>query len=100
MPVTEYADFTIDPAREAEFLAAVAQAVRFFRAATGCRAMRLDRVLERPGVFRLVVEWISLTDHTEGFRNSQGFQDWRALAGPYFVAPSVVEHTGPALAGF
>lgn len=100
MPVTEYADFTIDPATEAAFLAAVTQAAPIFRAAKGCQSMRLDRVIERPGVFRLIVGWATLEDHTVGFRNSEGFTRWRALAGPFFVAPSVVEHTETAVSGF
>lgn len=100
MPATEFADLTIDPGREADFLAAVAGAVELFRKAEGCRGMRLDRIVERPGTFRLIVEWDSVAHHMEGFRNAPGFQDWRALAGPFFVATPVVEHTEPAVAGF
>jgi quinol monooxygenase YgiN len=98
--ITEYADFTIDPQKEPAFLEAVAKAAPIFRAAKGCQSMRLDRVIERSGVFRLIVTWATLADHTEGFRNSEGFAQWRALAGPFFVAPSVVEHTETAVMGF
>jgi hypothetical protein len=27
------------------------------------------------------------------FRNSDAFQTWRALAGPFFIEPPVVEHS-------
>jgi quinol monooxygenase YgiN len=98
--IREVAELTIDPAREADFLAAVGQAVPIFRAATGCRAMRLERVIETPGLYRLIVLWDRLEDHTEGFRASQGFQDWRALAGPFFTATPRVDHSAVAVAGF
>lgn len=100
MPATEYADLTIDPAREADFLAAVARAVDLFRKAEGCRGMRLDRIVERPGTFRLIVEWDSVAHHMDGFRNSPGFQDWRALVGGFFAGGPVVVHTEPAVTGF
>lgn len=90
--VTEIAYLTIDPARAAEFEAAVAAAAPVFAAAKGCRSMRLERVAEDPAQYRLIVGWDSIEAHTEDFRNSAGFQEWRALAGPFFVAPPRVEH--------
>lgn len=98
--IRETAELTIDPAQEAAFLAAVAQAVPIFRAAAGCRAMQLDRVIESPGLYRLQVLWERLEDHTVTFRGSRGFTDWRALAGPYFTAPPKVDHAEVAVPGF
>lgn len=98
--IREVAQLTIDPAREADFLQAVQAAVPIFRAATGCRGMRLERVIETPGLYRLIVLWETLENHTVDFRGSQGFQDWRALAGPFFVQPPAVDHSELAVAGF
>ncbi len=84
---------TIDPARAAEFEAAVAQAAPAFREAEGCHGMALERVIEDPARYRLVVRWESVDHHTVTFRNSPAFQTWRGLAGPFFAAPPVVEHT-------
>ena len=96
--ILEMARIQIDPARKSEFLAAVAQAAPLFQAAAGCRSMRIAPVVEHAAQFMLLVEWETLADHMEGFRNSAAFQQWRALAGPFFVAPPVVEHaeTGPS----
>lgn len=90
--VTEIAYITIDPARAEAFEAAVAEAGPHFRAAEGCNAMRLERVLEDATQYRLVVEWESVDHHMVTFRESEGFQQWRALAGPFFVEPPRVEH--------
>jgi heme-degrading monooxygenase HmoA len=40
----------------------------------------------------LIVRWSSLEAHTVGFRQSAAFADWRAIIGPYFAKPPVVEH--------
>lgn len=98
--IREVADLKINPGTEAEFLAAVGQAVPIFKAAKGCVAMRLEKVIETPDHFRLIVIWQTLEDHTEAFRNSEGFQQWRALAGPFFVQPPSVDHSVVAVAGF
>lgn len=98
--IREVAELTIEPARAADFVAAVERAVPQFRAAPGCRGMRLERVMETPGLYRLIVLWDRLEDHTEGFAQSDGFRQWRALAGPFFTAPPKVDHAEVAVKGF
>lgn len=98
--ITEIAQLTIDPARATEFEAAVAQAVPHFRAAEGCHSLSLERVVEDPARYLLVVRWQSVEHHTEKFRNSESFQAWRKLAGPFFVKPPIVEHTRTAATFF
>lgn len=90
--ITEIAALTIDPARAVEFEAAVASAAPHFRSAEGCLGMSLERVIEDPARYRLVVHWETLEHHTVLFRGSPHFAAWRALAGPFFVAPPVVDH--------
>ncbi len=90
--ITEIAHITIDPARAGEFEAAVAAAAPHFRSAEGCHGMRLERVIEDPSQYRLCVDWESVEHHMVTFRESDGFQQWRALAGPFFVTPPRVEH--------
>ena len=91
--IREIARLQIDPARAADFLAAVAEAAPLFQGAVGCRSMRIERVVEQAGVYLLLVEWETLDNHMVDFRNSTAFQQWRALAGPFFAAPPMVEHT-------
>ena len=87
----EIAEITVtDPAG---FEAAVAQARPHFLAAEGCHGLTLHRLVEKPEVYRLVVKWRTVEDHTITFRQSDGFKTWRALASPFFAAPPEVTHS-------
>ena len=48
--------------------------------------------VERPGVYLFTIRWESLEHHTEGFRGSELFTEWRALIGPHFDGAPSVEH--------
>ncbi len=98
--IYEIAEITIQPTTNHAFEAAVAQAVPLFQRARGCVSMRIDRTIERPDVYRLVIGWQTLEDHTVHFRGSDDFQAWRALVGGFFAAPPVVEHTETVVMGF
>ena len=91
--ITEIAILTIDPEKAGAFEAAVASATPHFRSAAGCHGMSLERVIEFPGRYHLVVLWETVEHHTVTFRGSEGFRSWRALAGPFFTSPPVVTHT-------
>ncbi len=98
--ITEIAHITIDPARAADFEAAVAAAVPAFRSAEGCHGMSLERVIEDPAQYRLRVLWESVDHHMITFRASDAFQIWRGLAGPFFIQPPHVEHSETVRAWF
>jgi quinol monooxygenase YgiN len=85
------------PDHEADFEVALRKAVPLFLAAPGCREVRLHRVVETPGLYRLLVDWATLEDHTIGFRGSEAFTRWRALVSPHFAAPPVVTHSEEVL---
>lgn len=87
----EIAEITVtDPAG---FEAAVAEARPFFLRAKGCHGLALHRVVEAPDVYRLVVKWETVEDHTVAFRNSDDFQEWRRLASPFFAGLPAVTHS-------
>lgn len=90
--IHEIATITVDPDRAAEFEAAVAAARPHFEAARGFVSFRLERSIERSERYRLVVGWESVEAHMVDFRQSDGFQAWRALASPFFAEPPSVEH--------
>ena len=98
--IYEIAEITIQPGTDAAFEAAVREAVPLFRRAKGCLSMRLDRTIERPDTYRLVIGWETLEHHTVDFRGSADFQAWRGLVGGFFAEPPKVEHTRNAVAGF
>ncbi|MPS69743.1 MULTISPECIES: antibiotic biosynthesis monooxygenase family protein [Novosphingobium] len=90
--IHEIATLTIEPARAATFEAAVAMARPHFEAAKGFVSFALQRSVENPARYHLVVGWESVEAHMVDFRESEGFQAWRALAGPFFVEAPSVEH--------
>ncbi|MBP1807368.1 antibiotic biosynthesis monooxygenase family protein [Rubellimicrobium aerolatum] len=96
--ILETAELAIAPGHEAAFEAAVAEAIPLFLASPGCHGVRLHRVIESPGLYRLLVDWATLQDHTETFRGSESFARWRALVSPHFAAPPAVTHSEEALA--
>jgi heme-degrading monooxygenase HmoA len=98
--IFEFADIEVKPGEEAAFEAAVAKAVPLFQRAKGCHGMELQRSVEKPSKYRLMVKWTTLEDHTVHFRGSEDFQEWRGLVGAYFASAPVVEHTHTVLAGF
>lgn len=95
--IHEIATITIDPARGAGFEAAVAAARPHFEAARGFVSFALERSIESPERYRLVVGWESVEAHMVDFRGSDGFQAWRELASPFFVGAVAVEHTVRAI---
>jgi quinol monooxygenase YgiN len=98
--IFEIAEIEVKPGEEAAFEAGVAKAVLLFRRAKGCHGMELQRSIEKPSQYRLVVKWESVEDHTVHFRGSEDFQEWRRLVGPSFAGAPAVEHTRTVLTGF
>jgi len=91
-PVTEIARFDVKPGTESDFVAAYRTVRHEVAAFPGCRSVQLNRGVESPSAFVLIVEWDSLAAHTEGFRGSDGFGRWRAAIGPFFAGTPSVEH--------
>jgi quinol monooxygenase YgiN len=91
--VNEIALITIDPVNAVAFEAAVAEAAPLFHSAPGCHGMALERGVEDPTLYRLLVQWESIDHHMVVFRNSEAFGHWRALVGSYFVGPVNMSHS-------
>ena len=89
--VLEVAILDVQPGAEEAFTAAYRQAHELIEATPGHRSLRMTRGLESPSRFVLLVEWDSLEAH-QAFRDSERFGQWRALIGPHFAGPPVVEH--------
>ncbi len=52
----------------------------------------LQRCIERPSRYVLLVRWETLEDHTEGFRGSPEYQRWKALLHHFYDPFPTVEH--------
>ena len=91
--ILEHADIRIDPAKAADFEAAILRgASTVIATAKGFRGFKVNRSQESAGRYILMIYWDTLEDHTVGFRQSPAFTEWRSIVGPFFLQPPVVEH--------
>jgi heme-degrading monooxygenase HmoA len=90
--VTELAILDVLPGREGEFERAFGQAKELIASARGFRSLELQRCLEQPGRYLLIVGWERLADHTEGFRGSSAYEEWRRLLHRFYDPFPTVEH--------
>ncbi len=91
--ILEHADIRIDPLKRSAFEEAIVHGVTTVIAhAQGFKGYKVNRSIETPGRYLLMIYWDTLEDHTVGFRGSDLFPQWRAIVGPFFAQPPVVEH--------
>ena len=92
--VLEHALIAVQPGREADFETAFETAKEQLRSSPGFSGATLSRGVEQPSRYLLLVEWATLEDHTERFRGSPAFTEWRRLLGPFFDGAPEVDHYG------
>lgn len=90
--ILEVAVLNLKPGTAGEFEAAFAEASQYIAASTGYVSHQLQRCLEAPDRYLLLVQWQTLEDHTEGFRGSERYELWRRLLHHFYDPFPVVEH--------
>ena len=91
--ILELADIRIQPGQQAAFDAAIERGVKeVISKAKGYQGFSINKGIESPERYILQIFWTTLENHTVDFRGSAAFNDWRAIVGPFFVAPPIVEH--------
>ena len=91
--ILEVADIRIQPGRQAEFDEAIERGLRtVISQAKGFQGWKVNKGIESPERYLLQIFWDTLEDHTVGFREGPLFPQWRAIVGPFFASPPVVEH--------
>jgi heme-degrading monooxygenase HmoA len=91
--ILEVADIRIAPGQQAAFDEAIARGLTtVVSSAKGYRGYKVNKSIESPERYLLMIFWDTLEDHTVGFRQGPLFAQWRAIVGPFFAAPPMVEH--------
>ncbi|APW42671.1 antibiotic biosynthesis monooxygenase family protein [Rhodoferax saidenbachensis] len=91
--ILELADIRIHPGQNAAFDEAITRGLNTVIVHTkGCQGFKVNKGIESPERYILQIFWDTLEDHTVGFRESDAFAQWRAIVGPFFAVPPVVEH--------
>jgi heme-degrading monooxygenase HmoA len=97
--ILESAILDVKPGRSREFEAAFAEARHIISASPGYISHELQRCIEKPGRYILLVRWRALEDHTVGFRKSAAYQEWKRLLHHFYDPFPSVEHYEPLEGG-
>ena len=91
--ILEVADIRIAPGQQAAFDEAIERGLRTVASqAKGIRGWKVNKGIESPERYLLMIFWDTLEEHTVGFRQGPLFAQWRAIVGPFFAQPPQVEH--------
>ena len=90
--VLELAILNVIQGREAEFEQAFREARGIIASMPGFRSLELQKCVEQPNRYALLVRWAKIEDHTIGFRQSQEYQRWKTLLHHFYDPFPTVEH--------
>ena len=90
--ILEVAVLNVRAGAEAEFETAFRQASSIISSMRGYLWHQLQRCIEVPNRYVLLVNWESLEAHTVGFRGSAEYQDWKRLLHHFYEPFPIVEH--------
>ncbi len=90
--ILELATIDIKDGTNADFETNLAQAKAIIAKSEGFVSIDIRHCIEQPNRYVLLIHWQTLEAHTIGFRESELFKQWRALIGPYFENPPLVQH--------
>ena len=97
--ILEVAPLDVIPGQETAFEQAFAQAQRIIADMPGYLSHELQRCIEHPNRYLLLVRWQALEDHTVGFRQSPQYRRWRALLHHFYDPFPTVLHYRPVSDG-
>ena len=90
--VLEVAILDVKSGREQEFESAFAKAQTIISNMPGYLSHQLQKCIENPNRYILLVNWETLEAHTVGFRTSEQYQEWRKLLHHFYDPFPEVQH--------
>jgi heme-degrading monooxygenase HmoA len=91
--ILEIAEIRIIAGQQSAFEEAIERGLKTVIAqAKGMRGYKVNKCMESPERYVLQIFWDTLEDHTVTFREGPLFAQWRAIVGPFFAGPPLVEH--------
>lgn len=89
--ILEVASLQVRAGQESQFEAAFLQAQKIISSMPGFVSHHLQRCLERPNQYLLLV-WQTIEDHEIGFRGSPEYQQWKQLLHHFYEPVPEVLH--------
>jgi heme-degrading monooxygenase HmoA len=93
--ILEVAVLNVRPGQAEPFESAFLRAQRLIAAMPGYISHELQRCVEVENRYVLLVRWRTLEDHTQGFRKSPEYQEWKQLLHYFYDPFPIVEHYIP-----
>lgn len=90
--ILELATIDIKQGTNAEFEQNLEKAQAVISQSEGYLGHQFQKCVEQENRYILLIRWENLEAHTLGFRGSELFKEWRALIGPFFENPPLVQH--------
>ena len=90
--ILEIAVLNVRPGMSSAFEEAFRQASAIISAMPGYISHELQRCIEAPDRYLLLVNWETLEAHTVGFRGSPGYQEWKRMLHHFYDPFPTVEH--------
>jgi heme-degrading monooxygenase HmoA len=90
--ITEIALLNIQPGESANFEVAFGEAQKIISSMHGYIEHELQKCVVAEDKYLLIVRWRKLEDHTEGFRKSGEYNEWKKLLHHFYNPFPVVEH--------
>jgi heme-degrading monooxygenase HmoA len=91
--ILELVDIRIHPGQQPEFDEALTRGLtQVIGKAKGFIKYQVNKGVESPERYVLMVYWETLENHTVNFRGSPAYQEWRAIVGSFFAGAPAVEH--------
>jgi heme-degrading monooxygenase HmoA len=90
--ILEVAILDVKLGQEKNFEVAFSKAQAIISSINGYISHQLHHCIEKPNRYILLVNWETVEDHTIGFRESNSYQEWRALLHHFYEPFPEVEH--------
>lgn len=90
--ILEVAILDVRTGQEAAFEQAFNEAKTIIASMHGYVSHDLKKCLEKENRYILLVNWMTLEDHTVGFRDSEQYQEWKSLLHDFYQPFPEVEH--------
>jgi heme-degrading monooxygenase HmoA len=90
--ILEVAILDVVAGRELQFEVNFAIAQPIISSMKGYKGHQLQRCIEKPNRYILLVNWETIEDHTIGFRESVQYQQWKKLLHEFYEPFPEVQH--------
>ncbi len=95
--ILEHALLRVRDGESAVFEAAMREAIPLIAASPGFGGIEVRPAAEVSGLYLLLVRWHDIAAHRDGFRNSDRYQEWRALLHGFYEPMPEVGYYGDSI---